>query len=148
MPPRLSKPFRLKTDAEVARAMRPSVAKKSERELEKQRQEEGRERLEAMGWTVLRRGENRGKRTDGHHPGEADDEAFKRGLCMGLEWKRDEKEELRATQIEWYRLTSRNIPYFVCCTLEHAVLAAVMVMDADVRSGAYDLRSGAPVVLK
>ena len=147
MPPRMTKPFRLKTDAEVARAMRPSVAKKSERELEKQRQEEGRVRLEAAGWTVLRRGENRGKRTDGHHPGEADDEAFRRGLCMGLEWKRDEKEELRATQIEWYRLTSHYIPYFVVCSWEHAEHAALLVTRGIVRTGAYDMRSGAAVVL-
>lgn len=145
MPPRMSKPFRLKTDAEVARAMRPSVAKKSQRELESTVQARIIEALEALGCLVERRGEAGGRGGKGggaFKTGEPDLRVSFRGRTFGIEVKRDAKEPLRDDQIDWYRKHSKHVPYFVCCDHAQAVEACRDLLKLDPLSSccAFDCR--------
>lgn len=129
MPPRLSKPFRLKTDAEVARAMRPSVAKKSARELESAVQARIVEALEALGCLVERRGEAGGRGGKGggaFKTGEPDLRVSYRGRTFGIEVKRDAAEPLRDDQRAWYRKHSKHVPYYVCCHEEQALKVGII----------------------
>ena len=124
MPPRMTRPFRLKTDAEVARAMRPSVAKKSQREMESTVQARIIEALEALGCLVERRGEAGGRGGKGggaFKTGEPDLRVSYWGRTWGIEVKRDASETLRKDQVEWYRKNAANVPYFVCCHEQQAL---------------------------
>lgn len=152
----MTRPFRLKTDAEVARAMRPSVAKKSARELESAVQARIIEALEALGCLVERRGEAGGRGGKGggaFKTGEPDLRVSFRGRTFGIEVKRDASEPLRDDQVEWYRANRKHVPYFVCCHEEQAVAAFRLCtskgdfsveMASDLRT--HDLRGLWPVL--
>jgi len=156
MPPSLTRPFKLKTDAQVARAMRPSVVKKSQRELESAVQARIIEALEMLGCLVERRGEAGGRGGKGggaFKTGEPDLRVSYRGRTFGIEVKRDAKEALRDDQIDWYRENAANVPYFVCCNHEQAVAAFrfctakgdfEVAMACDLRT--HDLRGLWPVL--
>ena len=153
MPPRMTRPFRLKTDAEVARAMRPSVAKKSARELESAVQARIIGALEALGCLVERRGEAGGRGGKGggaFKTGEPDLRVSYRGRTFGIEVKRDAKETLRDDQIAWYRRNSKHVPYFVCCDEAQAVAVFRLRSDRveDNYPFAQDCRSSTWVVLQ
>ena len=152
MPPRMTKPFRLKTDAEVARAMRPSVAKKSQRELESAVQARIIEALEALGCLVERRGEAGGRGGKGggaFKTGEPDLRVSFRGRTFGIEVKRDAKEPLRDDQTDWHRTNRKHVPYFVCCHEEQAVRAFHFCWAVASPSAitAVDMRQSPPVSL-
>ena len=154
MPPRMTKPFRLKTDAEVARAMRPSVAKKSQRELESAVQARIIVALEALGCLVERRGEAGGRGGKGggaFKTGEPDLRVSYRGRTFGIEVKRDAAEPLRDDQRAWYRKHSMHVPYYVCCDHEQAAKAAIIETTSNTRPSyagrAFDCRGSIVKVL-
>ena len=136
MPPSL-KPFKLKTDAQVRRAMQPSVVKVSAREEEKAIQGRIIEALEALGCLVERRGEAGGRGGKGggaFKTGEPDLRVSYRGRTFGIEVKRSMTEELRPKQIEWYQANSKHVPYFVVCSHEQAVEAFRWIRDCNVHT--------------
>lgn len=149
-------PVRLKTDAQVRRALSPSAVKQTARELEDSIQDRIIEALEALGCLVERRGEAGGRGGKGggaFKTGEPDLRVSFRGRTFGIEVKRDAKEPLRKDQVEWYRKNAANVPYFVCCDHRQALMVWEMFTSriADERLlRAFDYRIDAigTVVLK
>lgn len=124
-------------------------ARRIERELAAPVREEERviqdriiEALTALGMLVERRGENQGRRGDNHTTGEPDLRVSFRGLTFGIEVKRDASEDLRPSQVAWYRSHSRDVPYYVVCDHGQAVSVAMMHYNGTgtARDGAWDCR--------
>lgn len=154
MPPRMTRPFRLKTAAQVRRALSPSAVKQTAREMEDAIQDRIIEALEALGCLVERRGEAGGRGGKGggaFKTGEPDLRVSYRGWTFGVEVKRDAKEPLRDDQIAWYRGNRKHVPYFVCCGHEQAVKAFNCVFGAARMGasvwGAFDYRTDPEKVL-
>lgn len=153
MPPRMTKPFKLKTDAQVRRALSPSAVKQTARELEDAIQDRIIEALEALGCLVERRGEAGGRGGKGggaFKTGEPDLRVSYRGRTFGIEVKRDAAEPLRDDQRAWYRKHSMHVPYYVCCHEEQAVRAFRSWGASDAPQyifDALDLRTPIPKVL-
>jgi hypothetical protein len=124
MPPSI-KPYKLKSDAAVRRALStPSVVKQTAREVEAAIQGRIVEALEAAGCLVERRGEGQGRGGKGggaFKTGEPDLRVSYKGRTFGIEVKRGPNEALRPDQIEWYQKNSKHVPYFVVCDHKQAM---------------------------